>query len=278
VREALTRRNFIRTAAGILVPAWYVRGQQISFSGQIVRSGQQMTSPQGIIFQDAVESGTLLTTDTPPGKWNYVVGLAGTVTASAAAARSGSYGIQIHYEDLTPPADVNRYVVKDGLSRTHLFCRAYVKFHVNAGGSTDYVQRKLFWFDNGVALGGYNWTVILTSWWKTPIDGKIWLAMTANVGPGGTPWQDWDLIALNYDTWYGIELEVTMNTPGVDNGTYSLWVNGAFVASGTGKSYSGTNADPISRFRLGVQADSGEVVDEERYWDDIKISTSYIGL
>lgn len=245
-------------------------------------SGAEGTGPvetnRVVYFEDDVESGTLLTTDAPPGQWDYVVGLAGTVTASGAAAHAGSYGIQIHYEDLTPPADVNRYVVKDGFGLTHLFCRAYVKFHVNAGGSTDFVQRKLFWFDNGVALGGFDWTVILTSWWVTPIDGKVWLAMTANVGPGGTPWQDYDLAALNYDTWYCIELEVTMNTPGVDDGRYSLWVDDALVASGTGKSYSGTNANPISRFRLGEQADSGAVVDEERYWDDVVIAATKTGL
>ena len=108
--------------------------------------------------------------------------------------------------------------------------------------------------------------------------------MGENIGSGGTAWTHYDLATLNRNTWYCLELAVHPNTPGVYNdGWYRLWVNGTEVNYGTNDhlhvDFRHNQTGNIGQVRVGdqVQRYNYNVLNEYRYWDDIVVSTSYIG-
>jgi hypothetical protein len=104
----------------------------------------------------------------------------------------------------------------------------------------------------------------------------------------GTTWGPVTGIGCNmqYDTWYSVEMEVQNNTDpgcvspnwGTCNGAVRVWVNGQKVYDHPWN----LNCQyeyPLKYFIIGQQVDrtNWNPVDEYRYWDDIVLSTSYVG-
>ena len=80
------------------------------------------------------------------------------------------------------------------------------------------------------------------------------------------------------DTWYCIEHHVRLNDPGQANGMQEFWINGQLEAVKTGLDFTGTYA------AYGINAvffenywNSGSPRDQERYFDNIVVSTAPIG-
>jgi len=87
--------------------------------------------------------------------------------------------------------------------------------------------------------------------------------------------------------WYTVEVRRRLNDSGVDNGIFQMWIDGTLLMdhrtvrfrtpwNGTvGSNFTyGTNFVMISEWIFG---DGGSTRDESVYYDDIKISTTYIG-
>jgi hypothetical protein len=263
------------------------------------------TSSTAPLFNADFEGGSL------PAGWDFVQTTANvSITSTPPPGRSGN-ALQIHYTicgDSTNTAcgaahqDSNRWVSKiitPGL--THFFVRGYLYFKTPEPGATPGVitQRKLIRFSDSLSAGGINGTGATYGFMLNSFNASggvytptvnLTLAAGATVvsacsagagpiGPGSTSPTIWDVYAFNYNTWYSLELEVQLNTPGSFDGIGRIWVNGVQVLSRTDLNFRDSCTTPVSGFFLGNQADRGNyaVVDEYRYWDDVVISQSYIG-
>lgn len=218
------------------------------------------------------------------------------ITSTPPPGRRGN-ALQMHYTicgDSTNVAcgassqDINRWaskVISPGL--THFFMRGYVYFKSPEPGATTgtIMQRKVMWFSDDTSPGGSRHPgpdLILNTW--TGADGlpikQLSLTVTENASAcTGTITNVWDIARLDWDTWYSIENEIQLNSSGVADGVWRIWVNGNKVWDGTGLNLIGSCGTSISFFSVGRQTDRAryDVVDEYRYWDDVVISQSYIG-
>jgi hypothetical protein len=113
-----------------------------------------------------------------------------------------------------------------------------------------------------------------------------WIALTYNGGP-----VDWGTMEARFTPirgrWYGIETEVLLNTPGLDDGEARIWIDGKLVAERKGFSIRAKLDATINRVMFGgwySNAAAGKnpcpdpVTPSRRYVDDAAIAGSYIGL
>jgi hypothetical protein len=252
------------------------------------------TTPTGPVFMTGFEAGN--------PAWDFVWNSTDvTITSAPPPGRSGN-AAQIHYHicgDSTNTAcgaahqDSNRWISKiisPGL--THFFVRGYVYFKTPEADATPGVgiQRKMLRFGDTPSAGaingtGYTYEDLLIGWGSSGgvVTSTINLSLVeaGNSACNANPVQKirWDLAPLTYDAWHAVEIEVQLNTPGVVDGVFTLYVDGIQKYHATDVNYRGTCSTPVKGFFLGNQADRGNynVVDEYRYWDDIVISTSHIG-
>ena len=259
------------------------------------------------ILSDGFESGNFAAWDSAGGFPNNNPFIETTVVRSGTYSYGNSYVI---CGDSTNSAcgaahqGMGRYLTKNFTSANgfpngldHFFLRGYFRIHINLGGTPIIgVGRKLFyWFDSladtwhgivaanissytfgfGSDLGGQNiefGTGTLRNNVPCP---------TSLIGTCSSVIYNWVP-----DAWYYLELELQANTPGAFDGLFNVWIQKVGVdpipikmLSGTGVSFRGSQTTGMGLIRIGEQADrqNWQVVDELRYWDDIKISTSYIG-
>jgi hypothetical protein len=209
---------------------------------------------------------------------------------------SGTYAYEQEYYicgDPTNPAcggssqDMNRNLEKRfssfgypaGLS--HYFVRFYVYYKTPEADATTgkIIQRKTarFWTQLTTNVGEW-----LEDAWN--YDGGFFdpthtdLTLAAH-NASDVSYQLWGLASLNYDTWYCVEQEALLNTPGVADGTYRLWVDGVLKYQNTAISLRGIGINNTISLQIGTQVNRSSyfVVHEKRYFDDVKISTAYIG-
>lgn len=231
-----------------------------------------------ILFQDDFETGKM----EPP--WDYHWYTSERHAIQSSIKHSGSNALQIYYfmDNRWPDhADDNEWmskVIKPGV--TDSFLRAYVYFKSPETGGTADIQRKIFWVSDDVC--GYQC-------------GNSWTGFLTSEGSGGTIALRWSMqgaaecalnqvslypsVPLNYNTWYSIELQTKLDTPGARDGEVNLWLDGVKTLHATGLTIRGNCTTPATFFSIGRQADRfGYVpVNEYRYFDDVVISTSYIG-
>ncbi len=255
----------------------------------------QTTTPPpttgNILFESGFEDTTA------PGRWGYINGPADVIfTSTPPPGRSGK-ALESHYyvcgaTDGTCGAksqDRNRWiskVISPGVE--HFFLRGYLYFKTPERDAPRdaQVQRKLLWFADSISASNNvngNYQMIISSFMGAtsfvPELALIGQYNTAGACPGsqisiynlGPP--------LNWDTWHAVEVEMQLNTPGVADGTLRIWVNGRQTYSNAAVNFRSTCRTPISFFGIGEQANRYEyrVMNEYRYWDDIVISTGYIG-
>jgi hypothetical protein len=178
--------------------------------------------------------------------------------------------------------DTNRYFSKNFSSSNgysngldHFFARGYVYIKSpEPGGTKEPVQRKLMWVQDGT--GGSNWSFFIAS---DSQNGGIPLRFSTNANTYVPAFTWWNLATLNYDQWYCLELEVKLNTPGSADGVVNFWVNGNQVLNKTDVNLRGSYTTGAGCISFGRQSNryNYDPIDEYRYWDDIVISTSYVG-
>ena len=277
MREALTNLGALLLSASL---AW---GQQVVLSGQFTLSGQRSTSPYTLLFDDGFESG-----DTTA--WDNTSHPAKTAVQGV-IKHAGSYAVEFHYQIAAgAPAsqDDNAWVSKvinPGYS--HFFMRGYIYFKTpEVGIDTFPVQRKLIWLGDSTAANnnvGGNYQVIINSFTVTPnFKPDLRLVTQYNGGgacPGSQLSRDFYAGELNWDTWYGVEIEIVLNTPGSADGTLAVWLDGAQIYTASDVNFRRGCTTPISFFSIGEQVNrtNSQEINEYRYGDNWKIATGYIG-
>jgi hypothetical protein len=91
---------------------------------------------------------------------------------------------------------------------------------------------------------------------------------------GATPLFD----AEHVGTWYCVEAHVRLNDAGQSNGVFEFWIDGNLEASRTGLNWVGGYADyGINAILFENFWNSGSPQAQERYFDNIVVSTARIG-
>jgi hypothetical protein len=249
------------------------------------------TTPSAdIVFRTGFEPGD--------PAWDYVwTPTDVTITSTPPPGRSGN-ALQIHYticgaSDGTcgsSSQDKNRWVSKvisPGLN--HIFMRGSVYFKSPENGIQGLgAQRKLIWLGDeaSASSSGGTWDIILSSWESSGGVAPSTLRLAVQ-GQGascyGSQFVDWmnGVPALNWDTWYDLQIEVQTNTPsatGPYNGIVRVWVNGTQVLNRTDFKVNGACTTPVSVVSFGRQSNryNYQTIDEFRFWDNIAVGTSYI--
>ena len=137
------------------------------------------------------------------------------------------------------------------------------------------------WATSTITINGAAYTIA-----SVPSTTSLVLTTSAGTQTGvafSKQWQPWvayDVANLNYDTWYSVESEIQLNTPGLTDGVFKLWIDGVLVRSSSTVQYRGYGcSNKINFWGFGAQTNrySYNPVDELRYWDDIVINDTYIG-
>ena len=272
--------------------------------------GFDYSKPQsgGYIFQDGFEAGDLSAWTSGYGN-GLICSMPGgsaqcglTPNNSMSFVHSGLHSAQLHYTipaSISGNQDINVALVKNfkspGLKHFHI--RGYVMLHNNGGNlsSGADIQRKLYYLKHYPSGGNMDWDVILTT--HSNGGSSMQLAVLIDSGNNGRCLGQQGYYAntgaglLRFDQWYSLEMEAQLSDLGQRNGLINVWVDGNLItlADGNGVAPSaienrcsgGTpDSDGLNSFEIGEQADrAGSVaIDEFRYWDDIVVSDSYIGL
>ncbi len=97
-----------------------------------------------------------------------------------------------------------------------------------------------------------------------------WLGHSASV----TPIFD----SAHVGQWYCVETHARLNDPGASNGVFELWINDRLEAHSAGLNWVGGYKDyGINAVFFENYWNAGPPVAEERYLDDIVVSTARIG-
>ena len=84
--------------------------------------------------------------------------------------------------------------------------------------------------------------------------------------------------AAHVGRWYCVEAHAKLNTAGMSNGVFDLWIDNALEAQRTGMNWVGSyNAYGINAVFFENWWNAGSPVTQERYFDDIVVSTQRIG-
>lgn len=115
------------------------------------------------------------------------------------------------------------------------------------------------------------------SWWIGHFGGSQQLsAQGQNVNEGGgAPLYTENVSGANtkLDTWECVEFQFTMNTPGVGNGIFRIWVDSTLRAEYTSANFRpGGNTEQFNFFRFYAQHGSGT-----RWFDELEVGTTRVG-
>jgi len=78
--------------------------------------------------------------------------------------------------------------------------------------------------------------------------------------------------------WYCVEVRMKLNDAGLSNGVFTLWVDGVLEAENTGMNWVGSFSDyGINTIIFENYWNAGSVATQERYFDNIVVSTKKIG-
>jgi len=253
-------------------------------------------SGQAIYFEDNFETGDL-------SKWNGYGGagssyptninVAGTVTHGGAYACGFRY-VQV-FTGVPTGRDTNRWIYKVLAGKTEFYMRGYLYLVAPLTQGLG-VQRKLMWCgDDDVAGGTYDCVVTL---WETNAGSPSYCtfgALSQHDAGISTGLYQSSSQQVHWDTWHCVEIYFKMNTVNPSDlapwdGILRTWLDGSEILYGPHvdptqgydnlhMNMNGMFSNPFSTFSIGRQTNSyqGEQIDEWRYWDDVKIASSYIG-
>lgn len=250
-----------------------------------------------VAFTCNFSSGTVLTTDAPPGCWAFNNDPNGTPAANNSSAPlylTDTNNVKIRYLGNSGSIVDDNEWLSTILSPTCTDCffRAQLYLATPDGGlaTGDSEARKLMQVsDSASASGGTvvsTFNPILTTF--TFSGGHYTttnnVAYVQQVGSScGTPSSPvtYGLGTIPWATWTTVEWELKLNTPGASDGVVNVWINGVQTANLTGQNIRGTCSTPIQFFALGRQTDNDQTVKnaiaESRYWARVVAATNYIG-
>ena len=251
--------------------------------------------PEWLLCDD-FESGSL-------SKWNVyfpnVISIVAPPTGSSilgtSAPRTGNGVLRIHYEISSPTpehADDNS-MLHTNLSAlvNHIFVRGYVLIPNNTTlyGATSTIQRKLLYFKSNPRPGTEEQTFgfFLSSEVSDRNVDYVNLRLGYQ-GGGGVGASIWDVGRLPKGRWVALQMEARLNTPTAagqpasQDGVFRVWVDNVLIHETTTVDFRSPDGNSaaysIGQVEVGRQVDRyrGDAVSEDRYWDNIVISRSFI--
>jgi uncharacterized protein YjdB len=183
--------------------------------------------------------------------------------------------------------------VDDGtVNYRQVYWRMYLRHQPGwTGGGADKLSRAMIFATSGwaQAMIGHVWSSGATNE-QLAVDPASGTDETGNLK--STKYNDFDNLrwlglarsdAPIFDSdhvgrWYCIEARVRLNDPGQSNGLFQLWIDGIQEAERTGLNWVGAyDAYGINAIFFENYWNSGSPVDQERYFDNIVVSTTRIG-
>lgn len=145
------------------------------------------------------------------------------------------------------------------------------------------IQRKLLYYkstDHGGTLAPGappTWHWVLSSD-SCPENLRIEMRLSLRPDTTGPSVDFSNLGSITRGMWHLLEVETKLNTPGLADGDFRLWLDGAVMFERRNIVLR-ASARPLSSVEFGRQADrvARAVIDEDRYWDNIVISRTRIG-
>jgi hypothetical protein len=292
---ASTCRTFCFTAASLCLtlPLW------LSPALASECDNYRTTHPEWIFCDDFEDTGALVRT----GRYFEYDNNGGDFAPVAGVGLDGSQGMRVRWQQAEVSAgslklgfgrNPNAYMNK-GIRPTEDFREIYYRMYVRTQegwqgrnpaklsratvftSAADWRQAMIahLWADSAAVLymdpascvdGSGN--VVCTTY--NDFSHLHWLGNRA----GSTPLFD----TAHDNTWFCVEAHVKLNDAGQSNGVQEFWINGNLEARGQGLNFVGTyNAYAINAVFFENYWNSGSVKLQERYFDNIVVSTQPIG-
>ena len=187
---------------------------------------------------------------------------------------NGTYAKRIRYDLPTTGdahLDVNRHVRMETLGTLQRSTVAGYVWHNTALAAYPGVniQRKLYYLKSSASN---QFASVLTSFdYQLAWAGQVWIG-----GVRSSTSVNFNLMLLEENRWYLMEMETFVNTPvSSSNGYVKVWVDGVLKLDRTGLRFTDdAGLTGITQFEVGNQADrtNSVQVEEYRYWDNIWIT------
>lgn len=206
------------------------------------------------LFADDFESGTLLTSNTPAGKWaSQSVGASCSVAAATGAAKRGNFGFAVVDGSSIAGSGVQGELVRSIASLTNVYARFWFRLGAVTTpgvitlaeirlGATPFYELKLNIPGNQIEIGGINNVADYHS------------AVTSF-----TP---------SVNTWYLFELQLA--NVGTANAVLKLWVDGTAKAQ-VSNDYSNLDVDTLS---LGQAVSADRLFAGTLHFDDYRVDSA----
>lgn len=262
-----------------------------------------LDAPQGTIFCDDFEDNTPL-----DKKYFEVNSNGGDFIRMEQVGRDHTFGMRVKWQKGEVAAGglsksfgktPDTYIGKNAAHPTENFDEIYWRMDVKSQqGWTGGGPAKL---SRAMCLANSNWAQgMMAHIWSGPnnnlgmdpasgigVDGK--LKSTKYNDFNNLRWLGWkpgfiDLYSTaNSGKWYCIVAHARLNTPGLKDGIFEFWINDTLQASSTNLDWHSTwNNDPnnlhINAIFFENYWNDGSPVEQERYFDNLVISTKPIGF
>ncbi len=162
----------------------------------------------------------------------------------------------------------------------HVFMRWYHKFESNFEGFPPKMARIRYRHHTG------DWKTIFAIHCWLENDGHLAADVYAENSSQANS-SGWLPIAIspftfaepgNVDRWICFEMEVLVNTSGNTDGAYRFWANDTLIVERENVDLKGNTSDNINEFMLDCYWNDGSPKEQNRYYDNLVISTQKIGL
>jgi type IX secretion system substrate protein len=187
-----------------------------------------------------------------------------------------------------PSSYMNKGIAEDETFR-EIYYRMYLKMQKGWQGNPAKLSRATVFHNS-------NWAQAMIAHLWSDSEGHLLLDPASSVDDNGnvtaTKYNDFDnLHWLGYksgttpifleeysDQWYCVEMHVKLNDPGESNGVQEFWIDGNLEARREGLNFVGTYTDyAINAVFFENYWNDGSPKLQERYFDNIVVSRSYIG-
>jgi hypothetical protein len=255
--------------------------------------------PEWIFCDDFEDTGALV----KPGRYFEYDDNEGDFVNLKGAGLDGSNGMRVGFQagevdagslklafGRNPNAYMNKQKIRPDEDFREIYYRMYLKMEEGWSGSPAKLSRATCFphaDDWGQAMIAHLWSDdkdrllidpascvngagIVECATYNDFDNLSWLGNKSGVTP--------IFSTANSNKWFCVEAHVRLNDPGLSNGVQEFWIDGSLEAQKTGLNFTGSFDDyAINAVFFENYWNSGSVKLQERYFDNIVVSTQPIG-